>query len=255
MNKSNSCFFLFLLFIIVRQSTFAFTIPARPNPPRLVNDFANVLSPDENQLLESKLVAYSDSTSNQIAVVIVPSLDGDIIEQVAYRIGDSWGVGGKNQDNGMVILVAVDDRQVTMQTGRGMEGPVPDITAKKIIENIIVPEFKSNSYYAGLDKATDAIIKLAAGEFVDELENKPADEGLPAGLIFLMIIIILLILSRRNRGGGGILSRRGSFMGPILWGGGLGRGFGGGGFGGGGGGGFGGFGGGSFGGGGASGRW
>ncbi|MBA2422449.1 MAG: TPM domain-containing protein, partial [Chitinophagales bacterium] len=244
MNKLKSiCYFFILLLFAGGKGALAFDIPARPNPPRLVNDFANVLAPNERQLLESKLVAYSDSTSNQIAIVIIPSLDGDILEETAYRIGDTWGVGGKDQDNGMVILVAINDRQVTIQTGRGMEGPLPDIITKKIIENIIVPEFKSNNYYVGLDRATDAVMKLAAGEFVDELENKPADEGLPAGLIFLIIIILLIILSRRNRGGGGILSRRGTFMGPILWGGGLGRGLGGGGFGGGGGGGgFGGFG-------------
>jgi uncharacterized protein len=248
---------VFILLLLVVQSVYAFDIPPRPNPPRLVNDYANVLSPDEVQRLEEKLDRYSDSTSNQIAVILVSTLGGDDIVQTAYKIGDSWGVGGKNQDNGIIILVAVNDHELTIQTGKGMEGPIPDVIAKRIIDNIIAPEFRNNNYYEGLDKATDAIIKLAAGEFVDELgDQKPASK-FPMPLLIIIIIIILMIISRIGRGGGGVISGRGSMLGPLIWGAMLGGGRGGGGFGGGGGGGggFGGFGGGSFGGGGARGGW
>ena len=231
-----------------------------PKPNHLVDDLAGMLTPDEADRLERKLVAESDSTSTQIAILTIESLNGYEIAQLAFKIGDAWGIGGPNQDNGVLILVSKNDRSVFIATGKGMEGSVPDVTAKRIVDNIIVPSFRNGDYYKGLDEATDAIIKLAAGEFVDELENK-GPEKIPLGLIIVIIIIILLIISRINRGGrGGYIGRRGFRPSPWFWGG-LGGGFGsGGGFGGGGGGfsgggGFGGFGGGSFGGGGAGGRW
>lgn len=231
-------------------------VPPRPN--HLVDDLADMLSPDEENQLEQKLVAESDSTSVQIAILTIEDLNGYEIASLAFKIGDAWGIGGPHQDNGVLILVSKNDHAVFIATGKGMEGPVPDVTAKKIIDNIIVPNFRNEDYYAGLDQATTAIIKLAAGEFVDELQNKRSNNNFPFAVIPIIIFIILFIMSRINRGGGGVISRRGFFPSPWLWGG-LGGFGGGGGFrgggGGGGGGGFGGFGGGGFGGGGAGGRW
>jgi len=238
-----------------------------PKPNHLVNDLADMLSPSEENSLEQKLVAESDSASTQIAVLTIEELNGYDISSLAFKIGDAWGIGGPNQDNGVLILVSKNDHDVFIATGRGMEGPVPDVTAKKIVDNIIIPNFKNENYYQGLDEATTAIIKLAKGEFIDELENKRG--GPPAGAVLFIIGIVIFIawiFSRINRGGGGYISRGGWF--PWMMMGGFGRGgggfggggfggggFGGGGFGGGGGGGFGGFGGGSFGGGGAGGHW
>ncbi|MEO6166781.1 MAG: TPM domain-containing protein [Chitinophagales bacterium] len=235
-----------LLLMAGWNTSIAFDIPARPNPPRLVNDLANMLSAGQADQLEQKLVAYSDSTSTQIVIITIETLDGNDISQTAYRIGDAWGVGGKNQDNGVVILLSKLDRNVFIATGKGTEGPIPDVSAKRIVENIFIPNFRNGDYYKGLDEGTDAIMKLASGEFVDEIGDQP-EKKLPLMAIVIIIIIILFIISRNNRGGGGrYISRRGTFS-PWIWGGG--------GFGGGGGGGFGGFGGGSFGGGGAGGRW
>ncbi|MEO5673959.1 MAG: TPM domain-containing protein [Chitinophagales bacterium] len=239
---------------------------APPKPDHLIDDRAGMLSADERYQLEEKLDRVSDSTSNQIAILTIEDLNGYDISSLAFKIGDSWGIGGPNQDNGVLILVSKNDRSVFIATGKGMEGPIPDITAKKIVDNIILPQFKNGNYYGGLDEATNAIIKLAAGEFSDELQDKKTNTGLPAGAIPIIIILLLFLFSRINRGGrGGVISRRGFSPVPWLLGGMLGRGlgrgggFGGGGFGGGGfgggGGGFGGFGGGSFGGGGAGGRW
>ncbi len=242
-------------------------VPAKPD--HLVDDLAGMLSADEQAQLEQKLDRESDSTSNQIALLIIEDLNGYDISSLAFKIGDAWGIGGPNQDNGVLILVSQNDHAVFIATGKGMEGPIPDVTAKKIVDNIIVPQFKSGNYYQGLDEATSAIIKLAAGQFVDELQNKQTStNGFPMGALPVIIIILLIIFSRINRGGrGGVISRRGFSPVPWILGGMLGRGlgrgggfggggFGGGGFGGGGGGGgFGGFGGGGFGGGGAGGRW
>ncbi len=141
-------------------------IPATPNPPRLVNDFAHVMTADQVQELEEKLVAYDDSTSIQIAVVTVQTTGDYVIEDYALKILRDWKVGNKSTNNGLVILAAIQDHKVYIATGYGMEGSVPDITAKQIIEDEIVPNFKQQNYYRGFDLAADAIIKASRGEYV-----------------------------------------------------------------------------------------
>jgi len=234
-------------------------VPPKPNPPRLVNDYTNTLTQEQKDHLENKLVAYDDSTSNQVAVVIISSTNDYPIEDVALNILRTWGVGGqKEKSNGIVLLVAKEDRKIRIEVGYGLEGAIPDITAKSIIDNEIKPNFKEENYYRGLDEATDAIIKAAAGEYkAPQGYGKSKTPG--AGKIFFTVLLVFILLSifGRNNRGGGYASRRGyrGWLGPTMWGSGWGSGGGGGGWSGGGGGGFGGFGGGSGGGGGASGSW
>jgi uncharacterized protein len=242
----------------------------RPNPPRLVTDQAGVLSESERQALEQKLVALDDSSSNQIAVVLIKTLNDRPIEEYATKLFREWGIGNKKTNNGVLLLVAVDDRKVKIEVGYGLEGAIPDITASAIIRNEIGPAFKQQNYYQGLDKAADALAKAAVGEYkVARKKNSSKPGGGGSIITFLVILaIVLLIVGGGGFGGGGGRRRRsgldglaeGLLLGSLLNGGsnrgGWGGGFGGGGFGGGGGGGgFGGFGGGSSGGGGASGGW
>lgn len=253
---------LFVSFLSVAQD-----IPARPNPPRLVNDLANILSPQEEQQLERELVAFDDSTSNQIAIVIVNTLGDYPIEEYAVKLFREWGVGNKKNNNGVVLLAAIQDRKVRIEVGYGLEGAIPDITANYIIEDDIKPNFRSGDYYEGLSKAAHSIIKAAAGEYkapANYRKKKGGGSALPFGFLVVIIILIVIFGGRNNRGGGGgFMSRRGSgWLGPFILGNMLGSGSsgsswggGGGGWSGGGGGGFGGFGGGSSGGGGASGSW
>lgn len=257
---------IFLLFSIGALAQVDNVIPATPNPPRLYNDFTkgrNFITPDQSQYLESKLVAYNDSTSNQVAIVIVESLQGYTPNEYATALGRKWGVGGKEKRNGVVILISTDpeNRDAYIATGYGLEGAIPDITAKHILDELLIPEFKNGNYYTGLNKAVDAIIKAAAGEYTAPEGYGKRGRGISIGRIILIIFVIWIILGVLGRGGkgggGGYASRRG-WLGPTIFGGGLGSGgWGGGGWsgGGGGGGGFGGFGGGGFGGGGAGGRW
>ncbi len=232
-------------------------IPDKPNPPRLVNDFAQTLSVSEVSSLERKLVAYDDSTSNQIAVVIVKTLDNYPEEEYALKIFREWGIGNRQTNNGVLILIGKDDRIIRIETGYGLEGAIPDIVASQIINTDIVPAFRNGNYYEGLDKATNSIIAAAAGEYTapEGYGSRGQEKGIPIGLIIVIIIVIILMSSNNKKGGGGFMSRRG--FGPVIFPGGLGGGssWGGGSSGGGFGGGFGGFGGGSSGGGGASGRW
>jgi len=263
---------LSLLLLFHTIATTAQNIPQKANPPRLVNDFAHVLTSDQIESLERKLVNYDDSTSTQIVVVTVATTGDYDIDDYALKILREWGVGNKKTNNGIVILAAVNDRKVKIEVGYGMEGAIPDITAKQIIENSISPNFRQSNYYRGFDEAADAIIKAASGEYKAPQDYRKSARGNGSSILSFLIplIIILIIISRSGGGGGGgMISRRGSnpFFGGLL-GGMIGSSLGGGsrggwsgdgggwsGGGGGGGGGFGGFGGGSGGGGGASGSW
>ena len=263
MNKQSSILLLFLLF----SSFFSFAqgdFPEPPNPPRLVNDFSNTLSESQKAALENKLVAYNDSTSTQISIVLIRSVGQYDISDYTFQLGEKWGIGRKDKDNGMLILAAMEDRKVFMATGYGLEGAIPDAVAHRIVDNVIVPAFKAEAYYEGLNQATDMVIKLAEGEYdAEDVARKGNSSGAIFFILFfiVMFVIIPLIKNRKDNdnhmGGksGGIDLFTTMMLANLLGGGGRrGGGFGGGGFGGGGGG-FGGFGGGSFGGGGAGGSW
>lgn len=197
--------FLFLVLCLLTTVTGAWAqdIPAKPNPPRLVNDLAKKFNPSEQAALEQKLVAYFDSTSTQIAVVTVPSTEPYPIADYAFKLGREWGIGQKDKNNGLVILWAPNDRKVFIATGYGMEGAIPDAIAKRIVSTVIIPAFKNEQYYTGIDKAVDAIISYSKGEFkADPVEQ---EEGIPIRTVLIVvgIIIILIIMTRNRRGGGG----------------------------------------------------
>ncbi len=264
---------LIIFLIAILPATFqlvAQDIPPRPNPPRLVNDFADILSPQQENNLEIKLRNFHDTTSNQIAIVTVKSLDGYDPAMYAYEIGEKWKVGQKDFDNGIVVLVkpklSQNDRgRWYIAVGYGLEPAIPDATAQRIYENEMKPSFQNNDYYSGLNNATTVLMALAAGEISAEGYNKKISGSPLLSLVpFVIILIIILIMrSTRNReyGAGGRSSL--PFWTAMFLGSSMGRshggsygGFSGGGSGfGGGGSGFGGFGGGSFGGGGAGGSW
>ena len=237
-------------------------IKTPPNPPKLVNDYADILTADQKQALETKLYQFDDTTSSQVTVVIVPHLDGKDVADAAIELGRSWGVGSKSNNNGVVLLISVEDRKLNISPGYGLEKSLPDLVCQQIIKNIIVPNFKGQDYYRGIDEGTDAIIQAIQGEYkAPKNYNKSGRSIGGIGKIIFIIIIIIVFLAVSSGGGGGggsFMSSRGAvpfILGNLL--GSASRG-GGGGFGGGGGGssgGFGGFGGGSFGGGGSSGSW
>lgn len=258
--------FFLLYLLLVSAASFAqveSVIPNPPSPPRLVNDFTGrFLTQEQVQTLERKLVAYDDSTSNQIAVVIVDDLKGYSRDDYAIALGRKWGVGGQKQfSNGVVVLVNAGpkDRGLFIATGYGLEGAITDLVADQIIQQIIIPDFKRGDNYRGLDEGTDALIQAAAGRFKAPDGYHERDKGISFGTIILIIIVVIVFVSFMSRGGGGgggYVSRRGYRGGggwiiPGGWSGGGGGGW----SGGGGGGGFGGFGGGGFGGGGAGGSW
>ena len=250
-----------MLIIAVHTAT---AIPQRPEPARLVNDLAGLFSASQTEHLENMLVAFDDSTSNQIAVVTVTDLEGYTAAEYATRIGLDWGVGSSKFDNGVVILVkpkTTSAGQVFIAVGYGLEGAIPDAYAKRVINNEMIPHFMQNDYFGGVYEACGILMKLASGEISELREYEEDDTEAYAVLaLFILMLIIFIIASKSNKGGGnGGNGGRRIYTGPIIT---IGDDFGtwgsprgGGSFGGGFGGGFGGFGGGSFGGGGAGGSW
>jgi uncharacterized protein len=230
-------------------------IPERPDPPRLVNDFANVLKPNEREALEKKLVAYNDSTSTQIAIVTMPNLGGYDAASFSFELAEKWGIGRKNKNNGILILMSVQERDVFIAPGYGIEAYIPDAIAKRIVNQYLIPNFRQGNFYKGFDEATNVMIGLLSGKFT--ADNMDGNE-IPLWLIVLIIVIIVVLIILVNKSGGnsgghtytgrGYRPYRGG--GPIIWGGGGAPSWGGGSSRG-----FGGFGGGSFGGAGAGGKW
>lgn len=232
-------------------------------PPRLVNDFASLLSPSQIDNLEKRLVALDDSTSNQVVVVIVNSLE-NAASATAYEIGEKWGVGDSKFNNGVVILIkpkrASEAGEAFIATGYGLEGALPDAICKRIVEREMIPYFKENRYYEGIDNALNIIIPIVSGEYsYKEYQEESGSVFVAIFVLFLVVLFIFFIASQKGGGSGGsgggsggsdlldsiflgsLLSQqgRGSSSGRI----------------GGSGGGFGGFGGGRFGGGGGGGKW
>ncbi|HBF88118.1 MAG TPA: hypothetical protein DDX39_05700 [Bacteroidales bacterium] len=238
---------LFISFIALSQN-----IPEKQNPPRLVNDFADILTDSEEQQLEAKLVAFDNETSVQIVIVTVNSLDGQDKAMYAYTLGEEWKVGQEKFDNGIVVLVkpkTSDSKgEAFIATGYGVEPLIPDATAKEIVENEMIPNFKNNDIYLGIESATNTLISLTKKEFSsDEYKMKSSSNTKTTAIIIFIIIVIIASMLFKNRGGG----RMGGIgTGAVFFGGT-------GGFSSfsSGGGSFGGFGGGSFGGGGAGGSW
>ena len=251
-----------IFFLLLSQSIFAQNIPSPMSPPRLVNDFANVFSEAEKQALEGTLRTYNDTTSTQIYVVTVKDLDGYAVSDYAFRLGEKWKIGQKSKDNGAVILIKPKEGSsrgdAFIAVGYGLEGRINDAYAGRIVRDRMIPYFKQDDYFSGVNAAIDTMIKRLSGEFDPDMQNEK-DEIPLTTIIFFVVFFIFFIISISKKGGdqdiggdGSSNSRRGPVFFPPIIGGGRRGGFGsGGGFGGG----FGGGGGGRFGGGGAGGSW
>jgi len=233
----------FLLLVCIVPILSAFDIP--DSPDGYVTDRAGILGSDAGSRLETVLREFDLRTSAQVAVAAFPSLDGGNIEDVSMRIAEKWKPGRKDKDNGVLLVIFKNDRQVRIEVGYGLEGVLTDALAGQIIRDEIIPKFRQGDYAGGISDGVQAIMSAVRGEYQAKASNQ--DERDPATVFIALFFILLLpyllfgIGKRGRRGSGG---RYGGFpSGRYHGGGGFGRG------------GFGGFGGGSFGGGGASGKW
>jgi uncharacterized protein len=198
--KMKKLHIVYFIILFSTQVLFSITIPEKPNPPRLVNDFASMLTSEEVNSLENKLVDYGKKTTTQIVVVIVNNLNGEDKSMVATEIGQKWGVGQKGFDNGIVLLIkektADSKGEVFIATGYGLEGVIPDATAKLIVENEIIPYFKQGNYFQGIDNALNILMKLSLGEFTAKDYNKNASKkSSPFGALFAIAVIFFIIIN------------------------------------------------------------
>ncbi|KGD66201.1 hypothetical protein Y5S_00673 [Alcanivorax nanhaiticus] len=235
--------FLLLTLLLLAQPLWA--APEFPELTGRVVDQAGLLTPAQKQSLTGALASAEQNTSNQVVVVTLADLQGYDIADYGYQLGRHWGIGSKDNDNGVLLIVAPNDRKVRIEVGYGLEGALTDALSSVIIQQEILPAFRQGQFYGGIQAGVTAILAAIEGEYegTRQRQNKPSLIQVMGLLVLMVVATILLSLG----GGGGRGGRRGGFMFLPMGGGGFGGGgFGGGGFGGGGGG---------FGGGGASGGW
>jgi uncharacterized protein len=175
-----------------------------------VHDDAHALKTETVDELEKELKAYEDSTSNQIAILIVQSLDGEVLEEYSLKVAEKWKLGQKDKDNGVLLFVAVDDHKMRIEVGHGLEGVLTDAQSSRIIRNEIAPEFRRGDYDAGVKAGIDGIVKAIAGEY------SASDSGdindltffqkvlVTAGLLFFISIFAFLALIVPGKAGWGI---------------------------------------------------
>lgn len=180
-----------------------------------VTDLTQTLSADQQQQLETKLRQFEQQKGSQVAILIVPTTQPEDIAQYAIRVVDAWKLGRSAQDDGLLILVAKNDRKMRIEVGYGLEGPIPDLTAKRIIAEVMAPKFRQGDYYGGLNDATDVVMRLIDGEQLAPPAAAPQKANGISGMLPLLLIGGLIL--------GGILRGMfGSFFGGALTGGAIG---------------------------------
>ncbi|MDA0376475.1 MAG: TPM domain-containing protein [bacterium] len=173
------------LFLTLTPNAYAFDVP---KPDGFVTDSAGILSAEEERSLEIDLQNYRGETSNEIAVFIFSSLEGEAIADLAVEVGREWGVGSAQRDNGLLLLVAVEDRKLFIATGYGLEGAVPDLAAKQIIDREIVPQFKDGNYFGGITAGVEAL-KLQIGGEYEAIDETFTPDDMP-GVVWILVAVI-----------------------------------------------------------------
>jgi uncharacterized protein len=253
-----------LSFVVALLVVLPTSASAREVPPLRahVNDTADMLPPDAEARLEQRLAAYEQRTAQQFALLTIDTLDGDALEDFSLRVVESWKLGKKGKDNGLLLLVVKNDRRLRIEAGYGLEGEITDAFASRLIRNVLTPQFRAGRVADGVDQAFTLLMKQASGEAVPEgalappRRERQQSSRSPLGVLVLLFLVVPFVLpllfgGGRGRRGGVFIGGLGGFGGGGGWGGGSGGGWGGGS---GGGGGYSG-GGGGFGGGGSSGSW
>lgn len=216
--------------VLILSGTLVFRAPAAevipPKPAAYFNDYANVVPKEKALALNEKLAQFERESSNQIVVAIYPKMESDSdIFDYTYRVKEQWGVGQKGKNNGAVLFVFVQDRKMYLHTNYGLEGALPDATARHITEHVIKPHFKTGDYAGGLEAGINAIIQATRGEYKGTGETvqerrAPASSGCgPLGFIVMLIIVLTIVRLGRRRGGYGYTGFGGPFV-SSGWGGG-----------------------------------
>lgn len=214
------CFFLVLFFVLFLgvETVFAFDIPEKPQ--NFVNDYANVLSLEDKNVLETKISNFEKQTTNEIAVVLISSLDGDTIENIAQNIFTKWEIGKKDKNNGVLMLFAMNDRKSRIHTGYGIEGDLTDLATSYLQSDVIAPAFQGGNYYVGINNALDKIIESLKGNNIvpEDYSSSTKNSKISFGFVvfgFVVLQWIIAILARsKSWWFGGIL---GAVIGGAIW--------------------------------------
>jgi len=191
---------LSISFLLVGSLARAYSLPGQPTG--FVNDFAGVLTAEERRALETKLAQFDKDTSNQISIAIIKDLGGDTVDNYANKLFGDWKIGQDKKDNGVLILVAINDRQMRIEVGYGLEGALTDAISSQIITNTLRPAFRSNDYYGGLNTAADQIIAATKGEYQPAASDQVATTGkfkVNADMIFWIILGVIYLLTALRR--------------------------------------------------------
>ena len=201
---------IFLFSFFVTQITVAqFTIPEKPELQTSVYDYIGLLSDSEKNTLEQKLIKYSDSTSTQIVVITISSTKGEYINYLGAQWLTKWGIGQADTDNGILMILAKDDRKIGINTGYGVEHLLTDATSRRIIERDIIPYFKRNDYTEGLSRGTDAIFEVLSGEYKGSRQNNNSSPFPFLVIVFLFFVFVIVIIAiSKNSLGGNVNGRK-----------------------------------------------
>ena len=172
------------IFFLIPLFVFAYQNPGTPSG--FVNDFSEILTAEQKQLLETKISNFEKETSNELSVVIISNLGGDTIENFAVKLFEDWGIGKNKKDNGVLLLVAPEDRKMRIEVGYGLEGALTDAQSFCIIQNILRPSFQKEDYYEGISSGVDTIVSITKGEFKPDT-NSTGDSGINRDSVFFML--------------------------------------------------------------------
>ena len=187
--------FVFALFLIFGLFSKAQLVPEKPAVLYPVYDKANLLSESEKDALNQKLIKFSDSTSTEIEVIILPTTGGEDVNYLATMYGQKWGIGQKGVDNGIVFLIATEDHTMAIQQGRAVEQYLTASVAGQILDYLVTPSFKKGEWYNGIDRGTSAIMEAVQGKFKPIVKKQNKDGGISIGSLVLIVIIIIILIS------------------------------------------------------------
>lgn len=204
MRKFILTIFFISVSVLANSQNFDF-LPSQPTG--MVNDYADMLSTNEEYKLEQKLRSYRDTTSNVIVIAIINSLEGYSREEVATELMNNWRIWEGERYNGVLILISKTDRELKIEIGYGLEGAIPDAMANRIVQDILIPNLRNGSVYQGLDNATNAIIQLASGEYEGVEKNysrsSNTNNDFPVDVLIIIGIIIIYLVSKGGKPRGG----------------------------------------------------
>lgn len=206
-----------LIFLLISSYTVSAQVPVPEFWSTRVNDAGNILSDAFEAELDRRLQAYEDSSSNQIAILTIPTLEDVPIEDYTLRVAEKLKLGTTDKDNGVLLLISVNDRKVRIEVGEGLEGVLPDAVCNQIIRNEIAPQFRQNDYEKGIHDAVQAMIQAIGGEYHAEEGAAPARDDGGGTLWGTLVVLVIIILISRIGGGGHGNYRRGGWSSGAGW--------------------------------------